>query len=336
MKIWLPSVRSYSGSDTYVERLAALLTECGCEPVVQWFPTRYEMVPWFLSRVDAPAGTDVIHANSWNAFAFARRGIPLIATVHHCVRGRGYPAWKNRFQSIYHDHWIARFETLSFARASGVIAVSPSTAAEVREEFALERIETIPNWLDSDAFLPSTENKFSAPSVLLIGNLSRRKGGDLLPEFRRLLDRDIELHVVAGRRSCATLRHKLGGNVRIWSRLTERELASLYQATGVTVCLSRYEGFGYTALEAMASGKPVIAFDVPGLRDVIVHSVTGILIPCGEVDALAAACRMLLSDAKLSSALGRAGRQRVLEQFSASRAGERYLSLYESVLARKP
>jgi glycosyltransferase involved in cell wall biosynthesis len=329
MKVWLPSVRSNSGSDVFVERLAALLVEVGFEPLVTWFPLHYELCPWLLRAVPLPEGTEIIHANSWNAFAFSGRGCPLVVTVHHCVRGRGYPAWKGPLQALYHNQWIGRFEARSFGKADVVLCGSTSAASEVEETFGLEKkIKVIDYWLDATVFRPSHASPAKRPRVLWVGNMTLRKGGDLLPTFRQCLDPAIELHVVAGRRGQTAGLDALGRNIKIWSHLHESELIKLYQDCDVTVCLSRYEGFGYTALEAMACGRPVVAFNVTGLKDVVADGLTGILKPCGDIAGIATACKELIDRPDQARSMGEAGRKRAEHHFSAARAAALYTQVY--------
>jgi glycosyltransferase involved in cell wall biosynthesis len=332
MKVWLPSVRSQSGSDVFVERLGQLLLRAGCEVQTTWFSLRHEIFPWSLKGVRPPAGTDVIHANSWNAFAFARPDLPLVVTVHHCVRHTGYPAWKKFSQSLYHDHWIGNFEARSFARADAILAGTASAAKEVALEFALQdRIGTIEYWIDLHKYRPA-EPREVGKRVLWVGNVSLRKGADLLPAFRRHLDSSIELNIVAGRRGEGEGLEQLGPNVKVWPRLSEAELIRLYQLCDVTVSLSRHEGFGYTALEAMACGRPVVAFDVTGLKDVVHHDVTGLLCPVDDVQAVADACEHLLAEPATCQRMGELARIRAVEAFAPERAARQYLETYRRLV----
>ena len=333
MKVWLPSVRSQSGSDVFVERLAELLSSAGCEVQISWFPLRYELFPWLLRSVRPPAGTEVIHANSWNAFAFAGHQLPLVVTVHHCVRHLGYPAWKGRLQSVYHDRWIGAFEERSFAASSAILAGSNSAGAEVAREFGLQgEIQTIDYWLDTNKYLPAAgAAPDMRPRVLWVGNMSARKGADLLPAFRNELDPSIELNIVAGRRAQSAGLERMGGGVKVWPRLSEPELIDLYRSCDVVVSLSRHEGFGYTALEAMACGRPVVAFDVTGLRDVVQHDVTGELCRVEDLEAVAAACEGLIRNSDLATKMGMAGRARAVEKFASEKAAAGYLDVYRRV-----
>ena len=333
MKVWLPSVRANSGGDVYVERLAELLKNVGCEVETTWFPLNRELTPWRLASVSPPEGTDVIHAVSWNAFAFRSNPQPLVVTVHHCVRHLGFPAWKGPLQAIYHNAWIGRFEAKSFACADAIVGVSESASEEVEKEFGVRgKIRVIENWLDTDTYSPLISPEAGPRRVLWVGNMTRRKGADLLAALRGCLDSTIELNIVAGRRAQTAGLERLGPGVKIWPRLSEAELIGLYRSCDVTISLSRHEGFGYTALEAMSCGRPVVAFDSTGIRDVVRHEETGILCPLEDVQSVADACRRLIEQPGLARCMGAAGRARALARFGPQRAGQAYTDLYEALV----
>jgi glycosyltransferase involved in cell wall biosynthesis len=309
-----------------------MLSEAGHEPMIRWFPHVFEGIPGMLSWARPPKGTDLIHANSWNAFAFAREGYPLVTTVHHCVRGVGYPDWKTLAQMLYHERWISGFEEKSFQVSTSVVAVSASTAADLEKYFGT-RAKIINNWVDTRIYSPTDEYHKGSPSVLFVGNISRRKGGDLLPALRRSLNRNVKLHIVGGRRGNISSLEDLEPNTRLWAGLSREELVMLYQQCDVVICLSRHEGFGYTALEAMACGRPVVAFDVAGIRDVVVSGLTGTLLPCEDIAGVAAACHELIEDRIEAEKKGHQARRRAVELFSTARALGDYEQLYKTALA---
>ncbi|HJR14534.1 MAG TPA: glycosyltransferase family 4 protein [Rhodanobacteraceae bacterium] len=337
MKIWLPSIRARSGADIYAERLAQGLRERGVQPVVEWLPHAYQYAPWLLRTRPPPTGTDVISANSQIAFAFCHHSVPLVATALHCVAGRGYPQWKSLPQAIFHDQLVRRFERASFRTANAVIAISDSTRREVREDFGVRDVHTIPLWIDAQVFSPGPK-RISTDSdrtcVLIVGNMSRRKGGDLIAPFCDALGNDFDVTVVTGLRTERPAVSVNGAGLRFASGLTTDQLVAAYRNTDILVSLSRHEGFGYTALEGMACGKPVVAFDVSGLRDVVVSGGTGLLAPIEDVAALAACCRTLREHPAQARALGQAGLHRALTVFAEERAIEAHLELYSELLTR--
>jgi glycosyltransferase involved in cell wall biosynthesis len=102
----------------------------------------------------------------------------------------------------------------------------------------------------------------------------------------------------------------------------------------VFVLPSRAEGISNTILEAMASGLPVIATDVGGNAELVVHGVTGFLVPAGEPAAIAARLREYQGDPALAARHGSAGRQRAVEHFSLDGMVAAYRNLYRDGMRR--
>jgi glycosyltransferase involved in cell wall biosynthesis len=98
---------------------------------------------------------------------------------------------------------------------------------------------------------------------------------------------------------------KLGQVVTFTGYLPEQEMVELLQKVWFNVAASIKEGWGLVATEANACGTPVIASNVPGLRDSVREGETGLLYPYGDVDALSASMVRLLKDTKLRDELGR-------------------------------
>ena len=115
--------------------------------------------------------------------------------------------------------------------------------------------------------------------------------------------------------------------------LPSDELERLYGRAAVVACPSHREGFGVVCAEAMAHGRPVVAADVGGLRDLVVHEETGLLVPPRDVVALRAALERLLADPELRRRLGKAGRARIAECFTWQRFEDELLQAYDDALA---
>jgi len=279
---------------------------------------------------------DVIDTTSWIAFAFRHCSIPLVANVLHCVAGRGYPEWKSLPQAVFHDQLVRRFERTSLRIADAVVAISDSTSSEVREDFGVDRVRTIPLWVDTLIFSPSPDARqarSTSTRILIVGNMGRRKGGDLIGPFCDALGQDFEVIVVAGLRGIAPRVSSRGAALTFVSGLTTDQLVAAYREADIVVSLSRHEGFGYTALEGMACAKPVVAFNVSGLRDVIAEGKTGFLAPAEDLGSLAGFCHRLRDDSRLATRYGEAGRDRAVTTFSEKRAIEARLALYAELIS---
>jgi glycosyltransferase involved in cell wall biosynthesis len=96
---------------------------------------------------------------------------------------------------------------------------------------------------------------------------------------------------------------------------------------------SREEGLGMVAVEAQLSGAPVIAFASGGLTDVVEDGRTGLLVPPGDVHALAAAIDRVAADPALAADLGSAGRGSALARFAPRAAAARYAAIYQAAIA---
>ena len=110
------------------------------------------------------------------------------------------------------------------------------------------------------------------------------------------------------------------------------EVPALLNASDIFVLPSRWEGFGLSAAEAMATGLPVIATRVPGLTELIIDGKTGLLIESEDVEALILAIEKLIDDEAMRVSLGSAARQRVQEKFSIDMSIVAHEQLYDEIL----
>ena len=137
----------------------------------------------------------------------------------------------------------------------------------------------------------------------------------------------------AGREELVAHADRVGLNGRVlWAGKVPREEALVYLGLMDVVAVpSLWEGFGLSAAEAMAFGKPVVASDVDGLREVLRDGGTGRLVPCGDAHAIALAIASLLTEPATSARLGSSGRSRVEQCFSLRAFTDRHLGLYRAL-----
>ncbi|GAH50937.1 unnamed protein product, partial [marine sediment metagenome] len=113
------------------------------------------------------------------------------------------------------------------------------------------------------------------------------------------------------------------------------EIPELIAAMDVLVHASLREGLARTLPQALATGRPVVSFDVDGAREVVFDDKTGYLVPPKDVDGLTAALGKLLGDGELRRRLGAEGRRLVDPMFRKERMVEQIAALYDELLAGK-
>ncbi|HZP65310.1 MAG TPA: glycosyltransferase family 4 protein [Rudaea sp.] len=334
LRVWLPAVRAGSGADVFTERLADALRARGVDARIDWFPHWTEMAPDVLRFARMPDGTSLVHANSAYAFAFARAGVPLVVTEHHYTLDPAYRPYKSALQHLYHRVLMGPCLRRSYARAAAITTDSQFTTRVLADVAGVAATRTIPLWVDYADFSPGAlreaDGKFR---LLFVGNASRRKGADVIPALADRLGDRFEIRCTSGLRQQMSAAPR--ANVHVLGRLSREELVGEYRACDAVLVPSRYEGFGYSALEAMACAKPVVGFRCGAVEEVALHDATALLYAIDDLDGLANGCRELARDAAKARAFGAAGRERAVTVFTERRAMDAYLELYESLLRRK-
>nr|WP_315201410.1 TIGR03088 family PEP-CTERM/XrtA system glycosyltransferase [uncultured Albidiferax sp.] len=134
------------------------------------------------------------------------------------------------------------------------------------------------------------------------------------------------------REGCQLLLDTAGVSALSWLPGERDDVPEIMQGLDCFVLPSLAEGISNTILEAMACGLPVVATDVGGNADLVIHGVTGQIVPAGDVDAMAHSLVRLASSPELAQSMGRAGRQRILEKFSLDAMVGTYQGLYDRLL----
>lgn len=242
---------------------------------------------------------------------------------------------------------LGRSLLLPYFRAiHGKIAVSPAARDSAAKYFPGE-YRIIPNGVDVDFFNPAVEPiselNNGRPKVLFLGRFEPRKGLKYLlmalPEIVREVP-EVQLVVVGtgllGYAYKGYLDKEVAGNV-YWAGLVPGEDRPRYYRSCDVFCSPAigYESFGIVLLEAMATGRPVVASDIVGYRSVMRDGEQGFLVPPRDPAALARAIVKLLKEPELRRRMGEAGRRRALD-FSWSRIAEQVEGFYRELLHRYP
>lgn len=179
------------------------------------------------------------------------------------------------------------------------------------------------------------------PIIVIVGRLRGEKGHSVLLDAMASVATnvpDVKLLVIGdgpNRESLKLKAETLGivSNIVWMGQKSQDEIFKLLAISDIAVVPSLFEGFGLTAAEAMATGLPVVGSDVDGLREVIEHGETGILVPPGDSTALAKALTDFLKDPDREREMGAKGRERVRRLFSMERFDETMIAAY-SLLAK--
>lgn len=238
--------------------------------------------------------------------------IPCIAMVHHLF---GTSAFRQVSFPIAFVTWLSEKLIPLAYRSSPFVSVSPSTADDlVARGISRDSIVVIPNGVDHSVYSPDPDAESPRPVVVWLGRIERYKHGEVLlhalTEVRKAVSGVKVVFLGDGsdlpRLRELTRRLGLDGVVEFRGFVSVEEKVSHLRRAHVTVNTSEKEGWGLTVIEGNACGTPTIASDVPGLRDSVRHGETGLLVPFGDPQKLAAALVRTLIDERLRAALSHA------------------------------
>ena len=283
-----------------------------------------------------------------------RRPLPLIwharrndeMIIGLLLRTLGWP-FKLVFTSAAQRHH-KRLTRWLIARLDAIIATSDASASYLKRAATV-----IPHGVDTDVYAPPADRaaafaESGLPGRYAIGCFGRiraQKGSDVFVDAMcKLLPRYPDFTavmvgaVVAEQTGFANeLKQRieaagLASRIVMTGELAIGEVQRWYQRLTIYAFTSRNEGFGLTLIEAMAAGAALVAARAGAAELVVEDGVTGVLVPTGDADALAAALEPLMRDVASANAMGARGRQRVLEKFSLDAEAAGIASVYRRLI----
>ena len=290
-----------------------------------------------LARLARERGAQIIHAHvarDYTLAAYAARrsaGARLVITRHVL-----FP--------------LGRAHRVALRDVSRVIAVSEAAARSLlaRRIFDADKIRVVPNGVDIDRFAATHRPAVRGGPlrVGIVGELSPVKGQEDFVRAAALVlkqfDGDVEFLIVGedatrtGERRAAIERLVADLGLREHVTLAGHceDVTTVLPTFDVFVSASRSEAFGIALVEALASGVPVVATATEGALEIVEEGVTGLTVPPGDVDALAAAVKSLLADATLRASLSAAAARAARVRFSLERMVEETERVYTEALER--
>ena len=310
---------------------------------------------------------DVVHCHTWYAhfagiIAKLCYGVPLVITTHSLEPLR---PWKREQLGRGYDasSWI---EKTAIEMADALIAVSEETKEDVLKHFNVDesKVKVIYNGINLQQYITTTDSSTldeykidkTKPYVLFVGRITRQKGIIHLVNAIKYIDPDTQIVLCAGAPDTKEIGkemevavhevQKTRNNV-IWidKMVTKKEIIELYSHAAVFCCPSIYEPFGIINIEAMACDTAVVASAVGGIKEVVVHNETGILVPVEQqkeapfepIDPdkfardLANGINKVIADPVLRKSMAKKGRKRVEEHFDWIAIAKQVEELYKSL-----
>ncbi len=311
---------------------------------------------------------DVIHAHTWYAqfaglIGAQYQDVPLVVTAHSLEPDR---PWKvEQLGGGYRvSSWI---EKTAFEQADAVIAVSEAMIKNITDAYPTverERIHVVKNGIDPQEFSPDHGTDvlerlgvpLDRPLVVFVGRITRQKGLVHLVRAARELDPDTTIVLLAGAPDTPEiaaefhqafdelLAERPGRVFWVEEMLPRAGVRQVLTAATVFACPSIYEPLGIVNLEAMACETAVVASAVGGIPEVVVDGETGLLVPydparagdpafvAGFESEFAAKINELTRDPERAAAMGKAGRQRCIDEFSWAKIAQETVDVYRAAI----
>jgi len=307
------------------------------------------LADWFdhVIALHAALHFDIIHAMYITQPAFVAVAAARYLGLPSVISARGNDLDRTVFDP-------GKFSQIVWAlqNASAVTAATNDLVRKARAFAPGIEPHWIPNGVDAALFSPgprdealaSSLNPDAAPVVAFVGEARLKKGLTiLLPAFAQLRSTNAWKHpptllLVGGVRKDdepilqVFQRQNPTLNIRVVPNMAHEELPAYYRLADVLVIPSLRDGTPNSLLEGMACERAVVASNVGGIPDVLCHGENGLLVPSGDVNALADALLELLTDPSRRAQLGHSARVTVEADFTPAREIERNLEIYQQVM----
>ncbi|MEV7398249.1 glycosyltransferase family 4 protein [Aeromicrobium sp. NPDC092404] len=294
---------------------------------------------------------DIVHDNQTlgrGMLDIAEQGFPMITTIHHPITFdrridiANAPTLRKKL-SLRRWYGFLRMQKQVAQRLPKILTVSESSRRDIATDFGVDpaRLEVITLGVD-DVFVPPTAPRVPGRIVAMASADAPMKGiATLLEAFAKLRTEREELELLlvttlkAGGRTEKLIDDLgIGDHVTFVNGISDAELVDVMGSAELACVPSLYEGFSLPTAELMACATPLVVSRAGAIPEVVGEDgVCATLVTPGDVGELEAAIAELLDDPERRAAMGRAGRERVLEKFSWRAVAQATAAAYEEVIA---
>ncbi|MBA3943100.1 MAG: glycosyltransferase family 4 protein [Herpetosiphonaceae bacterium] len=331
------------GVDLGIQNITRSVQRAGHSPMLRRLPHWANFAPFAAPLLLGPRwwqGFDIVQGRSRVAWALKRRGLPLVTTVHHLTTDPQLQPYSSPAQRLFYHTLEYLYDGLSIKRADGVVCVSRYTQQQTALVYGKLSTTVVYDGIDTDVFVPTADGGRSDHGLpttnarirlLFVGNRTRRKGFDLLPQIMDRLPLD---HTLFYTESFQTVQAAPPHPRMVPIGTPDRAgLVAAYQSCDLLLFPTRVEGFGIVAAEAGACGRPVVTTDAGALPEVVDDGVTGYLCRRDDIDDYVEKITRLADDLQLRSAMGVAARAKIVAQFGYEQLALGLLDVYQQLLS---
>ena len=235
----------------------------------------------------------------------------------------------------------------SLEKSDAVTAVSEYLKSKTEQSFkADKKIDVITNFIDPEIYkripCPNIRKHIAPNDEKILMHISNFRAVKRVPDTIRILAEVVKTHkvklVLIGDGPDRSESEKLARELGVWEHVKflgkQHALVELLSAADVFLLPSQSESFGLSALEAMACGVPVVASNIGGIPEVVLHRETGYIAEFGDVERMAKYVRDLLDNPKKWQAFSETGIRIARERFDANIIIKQYEDVYERVMNR--
>ena len=269
---------------------------------------------------------DIIHAHDLpSALSFKHTSGKKILTFHGIF---------SKQIEITHGKFLRKisetYEKQAISWADAITAISKESYEFYKNKSS--KIYHIPNGIDIESLEKKTDRLFEK-QIIFAGRFSKEKGIFTLLEIAQKLPREINLIIIGSGPEESKVKQisEKFNNIHFLGLKNKNQVIALIRGSDLLIQPSLIEGISTTLLESMACKTPIIASDIPGIREILEHNKTGILVPPNNVDLFVNEIVKTIHNNKTKDLLSNNGFTEVLN-YNWENIGAKYLNLYQSLL----